>query len=144
MSCNEFQTFEKSQDEVLLQFRTLVSHLTGISLKQLSNREVVCTPCGGNYGQVAYWLLVINGSPPRGAIVYRPSTEVDGPCATLVECDSRSKRLGDAQCNIIREFAKTFLHKGNNGFHSLEDARIKIVNGKRAGYPGTIGFVTPS
>jgi hypothetical protein len=29
-------------------------------------RELVCTPCGGAYGEVAYWMIAVNGSPPRG------------------------------------------------------------------------------
>lgn len=36
-------------------------------------RPLVCTPYYGCYGDVAGWVLIINGSPPKGALYYHYS-----------------------------------------------------------------------
>jgi len=34
-----------------------------------STRPICCTPTYGNYGEVAYWVIVLEGSPPKGALI---------------------------------------------------------------------------
>ena len=36
--------------------------------KDVLDREIICTPCDGAYG-LAWWVVAVNGSPPRGTLV---------------------------------------------------------------------------
>src|SRR5262245_21326521 len=58
-------------------------------------RELVCTPCGGNYGSVAYWVIAVNGSPPRGTILF--GGHFDSPADIFFFDQSRGRHLGQQQ-----------------------------------------------
>lgn len=73
--------------------------------KDLSSREIVVTDFDGAYGN-AGTVIALNGSPPRGVIV---SIEGDGQCyppAIFYLERDRSRRLGDAQAETVREFLR--------------------------------------
>src|SRR4051812_48176811 len=106
----------KTYDPDLWDFYVMLHHATNIPLRDLAGREVVCTPCGGNYGCVAYWLLAVNGSPPRGTILF-DANGYTPTIAFLIDAE-RSRRLGAAQARIVEVFVRRFL--GKKGHWSLE------------------------
>jgi hypothetical protein len=71
-------------------------------------RDLICTPCGGNYGTVVWWAVVLNGSPAKGTLFlgenrYREDNDV------FYVYGGRSKRLGVKQAEIARRFQDAYL-----------------------------------
>lgn len=69
----------------------------------IDKRRVECTPCAGNYGTVACWAVIVNGSPPRGSLFISPEY---GLTAFYMPIDvDRIRRInGDKQLGVIRRF----------------------------------------
>ena len=88
-------------------------------------RDLVCTPCGGNYESVAAWLIAVNGSPPRGMLVYNPHFDIPIQ-AFFIDVD-RSRKLGDAQARIVRRFADEHLAE-----QSIDRATTLVLKGAGA------------
>jgi hypothetical protein len=67
-------------------------------------RELVDTDFDGNYGR-AGTVLALNGSPPRGVIVFM---EVDYACCypprVYFMTEEGSRRLGDKQAEVVRRW----------------------------------------
>lgn len=72
-------------------------------------RELICTPCGGNYGSVAYWVIAVNGSPPRGTILFGSHYDLPPDIFFIDQC--RSRRLGQSQCGVVKDFVNCFLRE---------------------------------
>lgn len=69
--------------------------------ENFEGRDIVTTPFGGNYG-VAGWAICMNGSPPRGTVIHMRN---DNSRAHFI-LDGRTKRIGDAQVEVIRQYLK--------------------------------------
>lgn len=79
-------------------------HTTAASVADMDKRDIVTTPFFGAYG-IAGFSIVVEGSPPRGVIVSL-ETELHTyypPAIFYLSMDS-SRRLGDAQAEIVRSF----------------------------------------
>lgn len=91
------------------QLRKLFLHLydkhpSKATRDDLDARKIVVTPFDGAYGQAGS-VVALNGSPPRGVIV---TLETDDhrsypPPIFYLTRDS-SRRLGEAQCEVVRQF----------------------------------------
>jgi hypothetical protein len=97
----------------------VLAELSGDRSPDFRRRALVCTPCGGWYVEVAYWLIVVNGSPPPATVLYYPrSPEVR--CnyrfrfkgATYID-DYRPRRLSVRQSGVVQAFAKKYLTERN-------------------------------
>jgi hypothetical protein len=106
-------------------FYRLLARLSGNPFRELAGRAVVCTPCGGNYGKVAYWLLVVNGSPPRGTVLFEAGTD---PWPVAYALAGGSRKLGAAQARTVSAFVKEFL--GADPVDG-EDVAVVLVGGER-------------
>jgi hypothetical protein len=101
-------------------FVKLLARVTRIPLDNIDCREIVCTPCGGNYEQVAYWLIAVNGSPPCGTIVYDPEVE----WAYLIACKPR--RLGDEQTRVVKAFLEHYCLRDRYSDEALEAGPVVV------------------
>lgn len=88
-------------------------------------RDLVCTPCGGHYGSVAAWVIAVNGSPPRGMIVYNPHFDI--PITAYWVGVEKSRRLGNGQAKVVKKFADEHL-----GEQCIDKATVVIL---KAGEP---------
>jgi hypothetical protein len=121
---------QRPPDEAPLQaLYKLLAEATGWGWHQVRGREVVCTPVGGHYEHVAYWVLALNGSPPRGTILYPARRDIGGP-AFLINQQS-ARRLGEQQQDVVEEFVRTYLPAPTDGLGGwlLDKARVVIVGG---------------
>lgn len=64
---------------------------------QRSDREIYCTPVFGAYERVAYWVFVLNGSPPKGTVVVQTAwseTITEGPPPPIaIDSSGNPKRM---------------------------------------------------
>jgi hypothetical protein len=56
-------------------------------------REIYCTPVFGNYDQVAYWMIVLNGSPPKGALLLRADLAIANAVPVFLDMQMVPHRL---------------------------------------------------
>ena len=70
-------------------------------------RELVCTPCGGEYSGVGSWMIAVNGSPPKGCLVILAPSYLHRSIF-LDSYGSRVKRLGPKDDFIVKRFAARF------------------------------------
>lgn len=71
---------------------TLLEYKKIYSLVDVMERELVITPFGGNYG-VAGYIIVINGSPPRGIVMVIGGGTESITGMAVVGNDGRAKRI---------------------------------------------------
>ncbi len=93
-------------EEILNTFRKLLTELTKCG--DVSKREIICTPCGGNYGTVEAWVVAVNGSPARGTF-FIGQNKYTGADDIFFIYNGRSRRVGSAQAKIVRDFEREFL-----------------------------------
>jgi hypothetical protein len=87
-----------------------------LAREDFERRERVCTPFGGCYG-VAGWVLAVNGSPPRGALVVMGDVLFTAPATVFYLGQGRSRRLaGEGQVRAVREFFRLWLDGRREAF----------------------------
>jgi hypothetical protein len=118
-------TAPESKQSSLNDFRLLLSKLTGNP--DIVSRELICTPCGGNYGSLAAWVVSVNGSPPKG-IIFIGQCRYSNADDVFLIYGAKSKRLGFAQANIVRRFEAVHLSK-DDGHAMLEDYCVISIPG---------------
>lgn len=74
----------KSTDALMLFF--IKRHFPdGASTKAIADfekRPLECTPFSGNYGELAGWVICVNGSPPKGTLVVFESGKAFDLCGS--------------------------------------------------------------
>jgi hypothetical protein len=85
--------------------------------EDFSRRGILCTPCAGQYGQVAFWLIAVEGSPPLATLVVNVSHSLRPPgknshatrMVTFLPCTGGCRGLGAAQERVVWAFVNRFL-----------------------------------
>ena len=119
-------TVESADDKeaALAELRKLLFHLTGC--RDGDNRDLVCTPCGGNYGHVEVWVVAVRGTPARGLLVIG-----HGNYIFFID-RGRCRHLGSRPAEIVSRFSELWLP----GPHvPLDDVAATIILGMRTGRP---------
>jgi hypothetical protein len=71
---------DKAADNSMLSFRRAVEDVLDPHGEwQASQRLIQCTPAFGAYGKVAYWMIVLEGSPPKSAVVVQAGWNAEFP-----------------------------------------------------------------
>jgi hypothetical protein len=78
------------------------------------SRDLVCTPYLGNYGEVAGWVICVNGSPPKGTLVLSADNPDDAP--VIYFTGTQTKTLHHKQKEIVRAFFDEYLRDGSEAF----------------------------
>jgi hypothetical protein len=117
-------TLTHTDDTPMTGFYQMIADAMRIPRHDLEGREIVCTPCGGRYGRVAYWLLTVNGSPPRGAVLYDAGRNATPVAFLIAGCQSR--RLGASQARAVERFVATYLAGGRG--QELDEVRPVTVH----------------
>lgn len=97
---------DEEKSKSLAALRGLLVKLS--SCNDADNRQLVCTPCDGKYNDIAYWVIVANGSPPRGMLIVGQE-KYSGTDDVFFVLTIKSRRLGAAQARIVREFERDWL-----------------------------------
>lgn len=90
--------------------RGLCRNPTDVLVKDVYSRKIVVTQYDGNYGNAGL-VIALNGSPPRGTIILAESRHDIGfwiPPKVFYIVDEKSRRMGDKQSQVVREFAKAW------------------------------------
>lgn len=69
-------------------------------------RELIVTKFDGAYGNAGH-VVAMNGSPPRGVIVSLEGGHKCYPPAIFYLTQDTSRRVGEAQAEIVRSFLET-------------------------------------
>jgi hypothetical protein len=88
--------------------RRLMVRMSGGTRQDMGNRTIVCTPCGGCYERVLYWLIVANGSPPRGTMLFDTDDGVPRRC-TYIDEAGHGRKMGRRQTAIVERFFRRYL-----------------------------------
>lgn len=89
--------------------------------KDYGSRPLICTRFLGGYGP-AGWLIVLEGSPPRGVILSLENDTTCYPPAIFFMTLDKSRRVGDAQARLVRQFIASELLTGK---HELKPASLE-------------------
>jgi hypothetical protein len=131
------ETTERQQ--ALEDFYCAMSNANHIPHKDMVGREVVCTPVAGAYETLAYWVIVVNGSPPRGTIIYEPRYD-----EFFLICDGSLRKLPVRHRAKVCNFVKVYL-KDMERYQSyyMKDAKTIVVGGDADRvYGRTLGIVS--
>lgn len=63
-------------------------------------RDLVCTPFGGHAGMRAGWIICVDGSPPKGTVVFFDRE----PEAFYLRANGDCKNLPASQLRLVMEF----------------------------------------
>lgn len=72
-------------------FLSNIQRVTGLTTK---GRKVCITPIDGAYGLAGY-MLIVEGSPPKGAVLILTSSAENDLSFTLVFQDGKARRIGE-------------------------------------------------
>lgn len=79
------------------------------------DRPLCVTPYDGAY-ETAGYVITVQGSPPRGTIVYpegiRPYAASYGLGAVYISTSGRARKLGEAQTETVRAYLKARFGNG--------------------------------
>jgi hypothetical protein len=113
------------QGQTLKALRDLLARRYGWEHRfDLAPRELYVTPCHGQYGEVAFVVITVNGSPPRGTIFHQ-----------MLYCQSywtytHMRKLGAAQSKVVDDFVEAWL-ADENGMYL--DFRVRYIPGDQSG-----------
>lgn len=107
--------------DTLAALRVLLRKLTGCS--DGDKRDLVCTPCGGNYGCVESWVVAVNGSPARGTFFIGQNHYSYADDVFFI-CQDKSRRLGAEQARIVRAFEAEYLGPQHM---RITEAKVKTI-----------------
>lgn len=94
------------KEMALVELRELLVTLS--HCRDARTRRLICTPCDGNYGCIAHWAIVVNGSPPRGTLIVGQQRYSARDDITFIS-EGRAHRLGCKQALIVRKFEDAYL-----------------------------------
>jgi hypothetical protein len=124
-SADDWREVSPAADRAIEDLFRLLRHLSDDHTKDYERRVLVCTPCGGQYERVAFWLVTVNGSPPRGSLVLQAWHSGPAACAGPVfffDAYGRTRRLGSEQERVAHDFAREFLSE-----REIDRARPVVV-----------------
>ena len=87
----------------------LIARKMQISQKDMAGRDVLCTPILSDYGCHSFWTISIEGSPPRGTVIFDCVRYCD-PIAFLVY-QGEFKGLKGKDYDVVDDFVDQFLKK---------------------------------
>jgi hypothetical protein len=94
--------------------------------KDFYRRPLVCTPCGGCYCEVAWWVICVDGSPPRATLIVPAAAGYGYGRGWSVACldgSARGRRLGAKQILVVMAFMEEFLSE-----RYIDRARMVRIN----------------
>jgi hypothetical protein len=80
---------------------------SGIPLKDIKDRSIVCTASRAHYGRCSHWIISVEGTPPRGTIIFDTNRYTPGTAFLLIQ--ETSKRLSGKSYEIVSAFVSEFL-----------------------------------
>lgn len=80
---------------------------TGIPMRDIQGRTIVCTASRAHYGACSHWMISIEGTPPRGTIIFDTNRYTPGVAFLLVQ--DRVKRLTGKAYDVVENFVAEFL-----------------------------------
>lgn len=80
---------------------------SGIPLNDVKNRSIICTASRARYEKCSHWIISVEGSPPRGTIIFDTARYTPGVAFLVVQ--NRVKRITGKSYNIVDEFVAEFL-----------------------------------
>ena len=77
-------------------------------------RRILCTAVPGCYGTVAYWIIVLEGSPPKGSLIiqngWNPFLQDDLPPAYFLGSNGRAKKAQKRSFVALNELIANLNH----------------------------------
>ncbi len=108
MSCEtEPQGIERELYDLWAQLLYGRSCLAG-PRNELYTRQLIVTPFEGNYGLAGY-VLVMNGSPPKGVIIIVANDEIfpiESCSPVFFLSGGKARHLGSAQAELVRRYLR--------------------------------------
>lgn len=80
---------------------------SGIPLKDISHRSLICTASRAHYGGCSHWMISVEGTPPRGTFIFDTNRYTPGVAFLLVQ-DS-CKRMTGKSYDVVAAFVAEFL-----------------------------------
>jgi hypothetical protein len=87
--------------------QALIAKKTGIPAKDIDCRPIICTASIARYGECSHWIISVEGSPPRGTILY--DTEGYTPGEAFIVCQTTCKKLTGRSYDIVQRFVEACL-----------------------------------
>ncbi|CAB4191154.1 hypothetical protein UFOVP1229_8 [uncultured Caudovirales phage] len=81
----------------------------GVSFDDIMDRSIICTASRAQYGTCSHWIISVEGSPPRGTIIFDTVRYTPGVAFLVIQ--DRSKRLTGKSYDIVSAFVAEFLAK---------------------------------
>lgn len=87
--------------------QTLIADKTCIPISDIEGRSIICTSVRAHYGACSHWIVSVEGTPPRGTIIFDVNRYIPGTAYLIYE-DSCKKLTGKSY-RIVGEFVDEFL-----------------------------------
>lgn len=75
---------------------------SGIPLNDIQGRSIICTAIRAHYGECSHWVISVEGTPPRGTIIFDTNRYTPGTAFLLIQ--DRSKLLRGKSYEIVERF----------------------------------------
>lgn len=83
---------------------------SGIPIADIKDRSIVCTASRAHYGRCSHWIISVEGTPPRGTIIFDTNRYTPGTAFLLIQ--DKCKRLTGKSYEIVCAFVSDFLPSG--------------------------------
>lgn len=90
----------------------LIGSMTKINLADLRSRPLIVAEVRAAYGDVSHWVLSVEGTPPRGTIIFCEERYIT-PAAWLILQD-RIKRITGKKHELLSRFVELVLRPSRN------------------------------
>jgi len=79
-------------------------------MSDVRSRRLICTSSDSKYGHTGHWIISVEGTPPRGTILFDNTrySVVVSPAAVLM-CRTATKRLTGKDYKAVEAFARSYL-----------------------------------
>jgi len=89
----------------LINLYQLIARKTHIPWKDMAERPLIVSNCKAHYGAVSHWFLSVQGTPPRGTIIFGTDRYTPPKCWLLLQ--QTMKSITGKDYWIVDEFIKT-------------------------------------